>query len=78
LEHSSDTEADALVSVAARKLAEEEDICELLQERLGRLHARLRLGIEADHEAQVFGQGINYFIRRTRDYRILSFGRVCV
>ena len=34
---------------------------ELLEKRLGRLHARLRLGIEADHEAQVFGQGINYF-----------------
>ena len=39
----------------------EEDISERLEERLGRLHARLRLGIEADHEAQVFGQGINYF-----------------
>jgi predicted MPP superfamily phosphohydrolase len=25
------------------------------------LHAKLRLGIEQDHEAQVFGQGINYF-----------------
>jgi hypothetical protein len=58
---SSDTEADDLVSVAARKLAEEEDICELLEERLGRLHARLHLGIEADHEAHVFGQGMNYF-----------------
>ncbi len=34
---------------------------ELLQKRLGLLHANLRLGIEADHEAQVFGQGINYF-----------------
>jgi predicted MPP superfamily phosphohydrolase len=32
-----------------------------LEKRLGRLHARLRLGLEADHEAQVFGQGINYF-----------------
>jgi predicted MPP superfamily phosphohydrolase len=32
-----------------------------LQKRLGALHAKLRLGIEADHEAQVFGQGINYF-----------------
>ena len=32
-----------------------------LEKRLGRLHAKLRLGIEADHEAQVFGQGINYF-----------------
>ena len=37
------------------------DVSELLEKRLGRLHAKLRLGIEADHEAQVFGQGINYF-----------------
>jgi uncharacterized protein len=34
---------------------------ELLEKRLGRLHARLRLGLEDEHEAQVFGQGINYF-----------------
>jgi len=26
-----------------------------LQRRLGRLHAKLRLGIEMDHEAQIFG-----------------------
>src|SRR6266436_8368137 len=32
-----------------------------LQKRLGPLHAKLRLGIEADHEAQIFGQGIKYF-----------------
>jgi predicted MPP superfamily phosphohydrolase len=32
-----------------------------LEQRLGRLHARQRLGIETDHEAQVFGQGINFF-----------------
>jgi hypothetical protein len=32
-----------------------------LERRLGRLHARQRLGIETDHEAQVFGQGINFF-----------------
>jgi predicted MPP superfamily phosphohydrolase len=38
-----------------------QDIDEPLEQRLGRLHSRLRLGIEADHEAQVFGQGINYF-----------------
>ena len=38
-----------------------QDIDERLEKRLGHLHARLRLGIEADHEAQVFGQGINYF-----------------
>ena len=41
--------------------AADENIVELLEKRLGRLHAKLRLGIEADHEAQVFGQGINYF-----------------
>lgn len=38
-----------------------DEVIARLEQRLGRLHARLRLGIEADHEAQVFGQGINYF-----------------
>jgi predicted MPP superfamily phosphohydrolase len=32
-----------------------------LERRLGKLHARQRLGIERDHEAQIFGQGINFF-----------------
>jgi uncharacterized protein len=32
-----------------------------LEQRLGGLHARQRLGIEIDHEAQVFGQGFNFF-----------------
>ena len=32
-----------------------------LEGRLGRLHARQRLGIEAEHEAQAFGQGLNFF-----------------
>jgi uncharacterized protein len=32
-----------------------------LERRLGRLHARQRLGIENDHEAQIFGQGLNLF-----------------
>jgi uncharacterized protein len=32
-----------------------------LEARLGRLHARQRLGIETDHEAQIFGQGLNFF-----------------
>jgi predicted MPP superfamily phosphohydrolase len=33
-----------------------------LEQRLGgRLHAQQRLGIEADHEAQVFGQGLTFF-----------------
>ena len=38
-----------------------QDIDERLEKRLGPLHCRLRQGIEADHEVQVFGQGINYF-----------------
>ena len=38
-----------------------EPIPNKLERRLGRLHARLRLGIELDHEAQIFGQGINFF-----------------
>jgi len=36
-------------------------ICNRLEERLGRGHARQRLGIEREHEAQVFGQGLNFF-----------------
>jgi uncharacterized protein len=39
----------------------DEDILRKLEERLGPLHARRRLGIEADHEAQVFGQGLTFF-----------------
>jgi len=42
-------------------LSADEEIVEKLERRLGRLHAKQRLGIEADHEARVFGQGINYF-----------------
>ena len=32
-----------------------------LEQRLGRLHARQRLGIETEHEGQIFGQGLNFF-----------------
>jgi hypothetical protein len=32
-----------------------------LERRLGRVHARQRLGIESAHEAQIFGQGLNFF-----------------
>src|ERR1700716_3649533 len=32
-----------------------------LEQRLGPLHARQRLGIETDHEAQIFGQGLTFF-----------------
>ena len=32
-----------------------------LERRLGGFHAKQRLGIETDHEAQIFGQEINFF-----------------
>ena len=46
--------------LVSRQLVEKEIVLEL-EERLGRLHARQRLGIETDHEAQIFGQGLNFF-----------------
>jgi predicted MPP superfamily phosphohydrolase len=39
----------------------DDPVFDKLERRLGRLHARQRLGIEKDHEAQVFGQGLNFF-----------------
>ena len=39
----------------------DEDILRKLEERLGPLHARQRLGIETDHEALIFGQGLLSF-----------------
>jgi len=39
----------------------DEEILHQLEKRLGPLHARQRLGIERDHEAQVFGQGLTFF-----------------
>ena len=39
----------------------DENILHELERRLGPLHARQRLGIEADHEAQLFGQGLVFF-----------------
>jgi uncharacterized protein len=39
----------------------DEDVLKRLEQRLGRLHARQRLGIEKDHEARIFGHGLNFF-----------------
>ncbi len=36
-------------------------IARRLGDRLGRVHARQRMGIEEAHEAQIFGQGLNFF-----------------
>lgn len=46
---------------AVAKTRADRDILAALEKRLGRLHARDRLRIEREHEAQVFGQGINFF-----------------
>lgn len=37
------------------------DELHLLEQRVGRLHAWQRLGVEKDQESQVFGQGLNFF-----------------
>ena len=37
------------------------DLLDQLSQRLGRLHARQRLGIETDHEQRIFGGGLNFF-----------------
>jgi len=39
----------------------EQEVYEALERRIGRLHLQQRLGIERDREAQVFGQGRNFF-----------------
>src|SRR3984893_6497646 len=39
----------------------DEDILEKLERRLGRLHARQRIGIEGDHEARMLGRGLGFF-----------------
>jgi len=38
----------------------EDETIKALEQRLGQLYARQRLGIERDHEAQKFGQGLNF------------------
>jgi predicted MPP superfamily phosphohydrolase len=38
-----------------------DDVRTALEQRLGRVHAGQRLGIEREHEAQIFGQGLNFF-----------------
>jgi uncharacterized protein len=38
----------------------DEEVLAKLELRLGRTYARQRLGIERDHEAQLFGQGLNF------------------
>ena len=46
--------------VTHRELLSSEDVLLRLENRLGRVHARLRLGLEREHEAQAFGQGLTF------------------
>jgi predicted MPP superfamily phosphohydrolase len=42
-------------------ILEQRTIIERLDRRFGKVHARQRMGIEHDHEAQAFGYGLNFF-----------------
>jgi predicted MPP superfamily phosphohydrolase len=46
--------------VTIGRLFNHDEALQRLQSRLGRVHARLRLGIEREHEAQAFGQGLTF------------------
>jgi len=46
--------------VTARRLLDPDEALRRLETRLGPLHAQLRLGMEREHEAQAFGQGLNF------------------
>ena len=48
------------VGVTHPELLCSEDVLLRLENRLGRVHARLRLGLEREHEAQAFGQGLTF------------------
>jgi predicted MPP superfamily phosphohydrolase len=46
--------------VTKRQRLTSEETTRLIEGRLGKQHARLRLGIEREHEAQAFGQGLTF------------------
>ena len=46
--------------MTSRRLLDPDEAFRRLETRLGPLHARLRLGIEREHEAQAFGQGLSF------------------
>jgi len=49
------------MAAVEEKIVRLHDVIGRLERRLGRVHARQRIGIEEDHEAQAFGQGLNFF-----------------
>lgn len=44
-----------------KRVRMDSDVIKQLERRLGRSHAKQRLGIETDHETRVFGGGTNFF-----------------
>ena len=54
-----------------------EDIVKKLEQRLGRIYARLRLGIESESGHRIFGGGINFF-HPENWYSIHSLIRYCL
>jgi uncharacterized protein len=46
--------------VTSYRLLNPDEARQRLESRIGRVHARLRLGIEREHEAQAFGQGLTF------------------
>ena len=48
------------ISIGRAEPSMQQDLVDKLEQRLGPVHARQRLGLERDHE-DVFGQGINFF-----------------
>jgi hypothetical protein len=46
--------------ITSGRLLDPDEARRRLESRLGPLHARLRLGIEREHEAQAFGQGLSF------------------
>ena len=46
--------------MTTRRLLDPDEALRRLETRLGPLHAQLRLGIEREHEAQAFGQGLSF------------------
>ena len=46
--------------MSACRLLDPEETLRRLETRLGPLHAKLRLSLEREHEAQAFGQGLSF------------------
>jgi len=48
------------LDMSATDFLSADEVARALESRLGHVHARQRLGIEKDHEAQAFGQGLTF------------------